>query len=106
MRLMEGRVIVATVTRRSLAFYGAQTEDVEGIIDQLRITKGVEVALLLQETDDQEYKVSMRSNNYVDVSKIAVYFGGGGHVKAAGCTMRGSVHDVVNNITEHIEFQM
>ena len=106
MRLMEGRVIVATVTRRMLEFYGAQTEDIEGIIDQLRVTKGVEVALLLQEIDDQQYKVSMRSNTFVDVSKIAVYFGGGGHVKAAGCTMRGSPHDVVNNITEHIEFQM
>lgn len=106
MRLMEGKVIVATVTRRMLEFYGAQTEDIEGIIDQLRVTKGVEVALLLQEIDDQQYKVSMRSNTFVDVSKIAVYFGGGGHVKAAGCTMRGSLHDVVNNITEHIEFQM
>ena len=106
MRLMEGRVIVATVTRRMLEFYGAQTEDIEGITDQLRVTKGVEVALLLQEIDDQQYKVSMRSNTFVDVSKIAVYFGGGGHVKAAGCTMRGSLHDVVNNITEHIEFQM
>ena len=106
MRLMEGRVIVATVTRRMLEFYGAQTEDIEGIIDQLRVTKGVEVALLLQEIDDQQYKVSMRSNTFVDVSKIAVYFGGGGHVKAAGCTMRGSLHDVFNNITEHIEFQM
>ena len=106
MRLMEGRVIVATVTRRMLEFYGAQTEDIEGIIDQLRVTKGVEVALLLQEIDDQQYKVSMRSNTFVDVSKIAVYFGGGGHVKAAGCTMRGALHDVVNNITEHIEFQM
>ena len=106
MRLMEGRVSVATVTRRMLEFYGAQTEDIEGIIDQLRVTKGVEVALLLQEIDDQQYKVSMRSNTFVDVSKIAVYFGGGGHVKAAGCTMRGSLHDVVNNITEHIEFQM
>ena len=106
MRLMEGRVIVATVTRRMLEFYGAQTEDIEGIIDQLRVTKGVEVALLLQEIDDQQYKVSMRSNTFVDVSKIAVYFGGGGHVKAAGCTMRGSLHDVVNNITEHIEFQL
>lgn len=106
MRLMEGMVIVATVTRRMLEFYGAQTEDIEGIIDQLRVTKGVEVALLLQEIDDQQYKVSMRSNTFVDVSKIAVYFGGGGHVKAAGCTMRGSLHDVVNNITEHIEFQM
>ena len=106
MRLMEGRVIVATVTRRMLEFYGAQTEDIEGIIDQLRVTKGVEVALLLQEIDDQQYKVSMRSNTFVDVSKIAVYFGGGGHVKAAGCTMRGSLHDVVNNITEPIEFLM
>ena len=106
MRLMEGRVIVATVTRRMMEFYGAQTEDIEGIIDQLRVTKGVEVALLLQEIDDQQYKVSMRSNTFVDVSRIAVYFGGGGHVKAAGCTMRGSLHDVVNNITEHIEFQM
>ena len=106
MRLMEGRVIVATVTRRMLEFYGAQTEDIEGIIDQLRVTQGVEVARLLQEIDDQQYKVSMRSNTFVDVSKIAVYFGGGGHVKAAGCTMRGSLHDVVNNITEHIEFQM
>ena len=106
MRLMDGKVIVATVTRRMLEFYGAQTEDIEGIIDQLRVTKGVEVALLLHEIGDQEYKVSMRSNTTIDVSRIAVYFGGGGHVKAAGCTMRGSLHDVVNNITEHIEFQM
>ena len=106
MRLMDGKVIVATVIRRMLEFYGAQTEDIEGIIDQLRVTKGVEVALLLHEIGDQEYKVSMRSNTTIDVSRIAVYFGGGGHVKAAGCTMRGSLHDVVNNITEHIEFQM
>ena len=89
-----------------LEFYGAQTEDIEGIIDQLRVTKGVEVALLLHEIGDQEYKVSMRSNTTIDVSRIAVYFGGGGHVKAAGCTMRGSLHDVVNNIPEHSEFQM
>lgn len=106
MRLMDGKCIVATITRRMMEFYGAVTEDIEGIIDQLRVTKGVEVALLLHETGEQEYKVSMRSNQYIDVSKIAVYFGGGGHVKAAGCTMRGSLHDVVNNITQHIETQM
>lgn len=105
MRLMEGKCIVATITRRMLEFYGAKTEDIEGIIDQLRVTKGVEVALLLHEVGEQEYKVSMRSNSDIDVSRIAVYFGGGGHVKAAGCTMQGSVYDVVNNITEHIENQ-
>ena len=106
MRLMEGKCIVACITRRMMEFYGAKTEDIEGIIDQLRVTRGVEVALLLHEIGDQEYKVSMRSNSTIDVSKIAVYFGGGGHVKAAGCTMHGSLHDVVNNITEHIEMQM
>ena len=52
------------------------------------------------------YKVSMRSNQYVDVSQIATFFGGGGHVRAAGCTMQGSMHDVVNNLTEHIEKQI
>jgi phosphoesterase RecJ-like protein len=40
------------------------------------------------------------------VSKIAVYFGGGGHIKAAGATMHGSVHDVINNLTAHIEAQL
>lgn len=106
MLLMEGKCIVATITRRMMEFYGATLEDVEGIIEQLRITKGVEVAVLLYETGKQEYKASLRSNKYIDVSKIAKYFGGGGHVKAAGFTMRGSVYDVINNITEHIEMQL
>ncbi len=106
MRVMEGKCIVAAITQRMMEFYGAKTEDIDGIIDQLRIIKGVEVAILLHETGHQEYKVSMRSNQVVDVSKVAVYFGGGGHVRAAGCTMRGSIHDVCNNLTEHIEMQM
>lgn len=42
----------------------------------------------------------------VDVSRIAAYFGGGGHVRAAGCTMSGSVHDVVNNLSAHIAEQL
>ena len=106
MLLMDGKCIVATITKRMMEFYGASLEDVEGIIEQLRITKGVEVAILLYETEKQEYKVSLRSNKYIDVSKIAKYFGGGGHIKAAGFTMRGSAYDVINNITEHIEMQL
>lgn len=106
MRIMDGKCIVAVITRRMMEFYGAKTEDIEGIIEHLRITKGVEVAILLHETGEQEYKVSMRSNHYIDVCKIATFFNGGGHIKAAGCNMRGSVHDVINNLTEHIEAQM
>lgn len=106
MRVMDGQCIVAAITRRMMEFYGAKTEDIDGIIDHLRITKGVEVAILLHELSHQEYKVSMRSNRVVDVSRVASYFGGGGHVRAAGCTMRGSIYDVCNNLTEHIEMQL
>lgn len=106
MRVMDGKCIVATITERMMEFYGAKTEDIEGIVEQLRVTKGVEVAILLHEIGKQQFKVSMRSNEYIDVSKIAAFFGGGGHIKAAGCTMQGSMHDVVNNLTEHIEMQM
>ena len=69
-------------------------------------TKGVEVAIFLYETAIQEYKVSMRSNGAVDVSKIAVFFGGGGHMRAAGCDMQGSMYDVINNLTAEIEKQL
>ena len=78
----------------------------DGIIDQLRLTDGVEVAIFLYQTGAQEYKVSMRSQSLVDVSRIAAFFGGGGHVRAAGCTMTGSIHDVINNLSGHIAKQL
>ena len=91
---------------RCMDFYGAKSSDLDGIIDELRTTQGVEVAVLLSEKEPLEFKVSMRSNQIVDVSKIAVFFGGGGHVRAAGCTIKGSSYDVINNLTEHIEKQL
>ncbi len=104
--VMDGKVVFASINRKMLDFYGATTNDLDGIIDQLRVTKGTEVAIFIYESAFHEFKVSMRSNGEVNVSKIAVYFGGGGHIKAAGCTMRGSVHDVINNLTPHIESQL
>lgn len=53
-----------------------------------------------------EYKVSLRSCKYVDVSKVAAFFGGGGHMRAAGCTINGTFYDVVNNISKQIAIQM
>ncbi|MCI8464831.1 MAG: bifunctional oligoribonuclease/PAP phosphatase NrnA [Lachnospiraceae bacterium] len=103
---MDGLCIFAAVRKKNMDFYQARAKDLEGIIDQLRVTKGVECAIFLCETAPQEYKVSMRSNHVVDVSKIASFFGGGGHVRAAGCTMAGSVHDVINNLSKHIERQL
>lgn len=104
--LMDGRVIASYVGLETQNLYGISNSDMEGIIDQLRITKGVEVAILLKEVTKREWKVSLRSNYIVDVSKIAVNFGGGGHIRAAGCTMHGSVYDVFNTLTREIEQQM
>ncbi len=104
--IMDGKCIVTTVTKSMLDMYETEEEDTEGIVDQLRVTRGVEVAVFIRERAEQEYKVSLRSNNYVDVSKIADYFEGGGHIRAAGFTMRGSLHDVINNITEQISLQI
>lgn len=104
--LLDGRVIASFIDRKTMDFYGARSHDLDGIVDQLRVTKGAEVAILLHETAFHEYKVSLRCNTQLDVSRIASYFGGGGHKKAAGCTMSGSYRDVLTNLCGHIEAAM
>ena len=103
---LEGKCIFSVVRKQDMDFYGVEASDLDGIVDQLRITEGVEVAIFLYETENHVYKVSMRSNNLVNVSQVAAYFGGGGHIRAAGCTMSGSVHDVINNLSALIEKQI
>lgn len=104
--LLDKKCIVGIVRQREMKFYGLTPKDLDGIVSHLRATRGVEAALFLYETAAQQFKVSMRSNGRVDVSAIAAKFGGGGHIKAAGCTMQGSVYDVINNITYYIEQQL
>ena len=106
MLLLEGQCIVSALKQKEMQFYNVNPLDLDGIASQLRNTKGVEVAIFLYETATQEFKVSMRSGGSVDVGKVAVYFGGGGHICASGCSMQGSFHDVVNNLTYHIEKQL
>lgn len=101
-----GQCIFSVIRKKDMDFYGVTSGDMDGIIDQLRITEGVECAIFMYETACREYKVSLRSTSDLDVSKIAVYFGGGGHKKAAGCTMTGSVHDVINNLSDQIVKQL
>ena len=106
MLIMDKQCIVSVIRQRSMEFFQAEPSDLEGIVSQLRQTKGVEVAIFLHEMQPQLFKVSLRSKGKVDVSEIAKYFGGGGHVRAAGVTMKGSSHDVINNITGRIALQM
>ncbi len=102
---MDGKCIASAIDRKTMDFYGATSKDLEGIVNQLRYTKGVDCAIFMYESGPLEYKVSMRSNGVIDVSKIATTLGGGGHVRAAGFTMTGRYHDIINNISDMIEKQ-
>lgn len=102
---MDGKCIAAFMKKTQMDFYGVTPKDLDGIVSQLRITQGVEVAIFAYETEKDLYKVSLRSKKAIDVSVIAGYFGGGGHVRAAGCVMPGTIYDVLNNLSRQIELQ-
>lgn len=104
--LLNGQCIVSAITEEEMKEVGASPADLEGIVSQLRQTEGVEVAVFLYETAPGEYKVSLRSVELIDVSRIAGIFGGGGHVKAAGCTIRGKKEEIVSRIREQITLQL
>ncbi|MDD3403852.1 MAG: bifunctional oligoribonuclease/PAP phosphatase NrnA [Hespellia sp.] len=106
MMLLNRKCIASIVTLKDLHFFEADARDLEGIVSQLRNTKGVEVAIFLYELEPQVYKVSLRSKGLVDVNKVAQYFGGGGHVRAAGCSMNGNYYDILNNIVRQIDLQL
>lgn len=104
--LLNGKVIASCVTQKIMQFYGATTADLDGIVEQLRVTDGVEMAVLVHELEPLVYKVSMRANDKIDVAAIASRFGGGGHVKAAGCTMTGTYYDIMNTLLELADIQL
>ena len=104
--LMDGQCAVGIVSKKVMDFYHVTSKDFEGIVNQLRIIKGVEVAIFMYEQETLEYKVSLRSCGKVDVSRVAQFFGGGGHVRAAGCYISGTYRDVINNLTAQIVKQL
>lgn len=68
--------------------HGLTDEHLETLVDIPRSLEGVQVAVAIrQPTDAPVFRVSMRSNGHVDVAAVCARFGGGGHVKAAGCTI-------------------
>ena len=105
-RIMDDRCIYTVVTQEQMKEFGCTVKATDGIVDQLRVIDGVEVVILLYETGNpSEYKVSLRTNSELDLSRIAAVFGGGGHVKAAGCTVTGTVDEILAGLKEQIEIQ-
>lgn len=100
------KCIVSYIRKSTMDFYGVTPKELDGIVSQLRNTKGVHVAVFMYELEPEIYKVSLRSDDLVDVSAIAQKFGGGGHKKAAGLTMPGTFYQVINRLSAQIESQL
>lgn len=103
---MDDRCIVSAVTKKEMDFYQVEPKHLDGIVSQLKLTKGVDVAVFMYELDNGVFKVSLRSSESVDVSVAAQHFGGGGHKRAAGFSMKGTIHDVINNLSAQLSLQM
>lgn len=91
--LERGKVACIYVTKEMFQASGAKEEDTDGIINYAREIEGVEVALFFKEQADSTVKVGLRSNEWVDVRRVAENFKGGGHVRAAGCSLNLGLQD-------------
>ena len=87
----DGRVAAVTFPYSSKFAIGAAEEHLETIIEIPRSLAGVEVAFVVRQPEERNFfRVSMRSNGEFDVAKVCALFGGGGHAKAAGCSIEAS----------------
>lgn len=103
---LDGRVISTILTQERLSEVGATKRDMEGIVAQLRCTKGVEASVFLYATEEDEYKLSLRSTELVDCAAITMKYDGGGHVRAAGATVHGDPDKIITEIVAEMEQQL
>ena len=104
--LMDGKCIVSYLTQREMAEYNVSTRDLEGIVSLMKMNTGTDVSIFAYELEEGVFKFSLRSSENVDVSEVARCFGGGGHVRASGCTLEGPMDELVQKLMEKITLQL
>ena len=95
----DDRFALVVVTRKAIEDCGAEDSMTEGFVDFPLNIDGVEVAASLLEVKKGQYKISLRSKRYADVNKIAGAYGGGGHIRAAGCMLFGELEEVLDKLS-------
>ncbi len=103
----DGRIILSYISSDDMKEFDVLPKHLDGIVSQLRVTKGVDVAVFMYQKAKSEFKVSLRAVNDVNLAEIAAKFGGGGHAKAAGFTVyekpEASVPKILKEITLALE---
>ncbi len=104
LRLYEdGKISCLLLDKKTLAGFDTKFEDTEGLVDYSLYLGGVEVGVLFKEIAPYRTKVSLRSQNHLDISQVAKVFGGGGHKNAAGCTVEQNLMEAQKKVLERIK---
>lgn len=98
-QLFDGRVALGHITLKEMHDLGVSTSDLSGIVSELRNIAGVECAVFMYELPTGVCRVSLRTGENVDATKIAERFGGGGHIRAAGCNISGCFREAYGRLT-------
>lgn len=100
-----GGILWSVITQKMLEETGATPQDEEGIINQYNFVEGCEAAVLFKEVSKNKIKVSLRSRGRIDMGAVAKSLnpGGGGHERAAGCTLEGSMEEVQERVLRAVE---
>lgn len=100
-----GKMAYVYMTKQMLDEAGAKQDEADGAVEMARSIDGVEVGLFLRELDGGHIRGSLRSKSYIDVNSLAALFGGGGHVRAAGFTIKNELlfADAAKKIADTIE---
>lgn len=100
--LEDGKVTFTYINVQDEIEVEAEPGDHEGLVEIGREIEGVEVSIFIRQKDENSYKISLRSTNYVNVSDICLMFGGGGHPRAAGALIQGNVDQVKEKIMNEL----
>lgn len=102
-----GRVATVLVSREMFKITDTTKQHTEGLVNYPRSIKGVELAVLMRQEEDElkdeNWKISLRSKNDINVALIAQSFGGGGHRSAAGCSIKGDLSKAREKLVSEIE---
>lgn len=91
----DDRCAIITITCEMLREAGASDEDAEGLANLPREIEGVRMGITLREKEDGTFKISVRSDREANAAAFCARFGGGGHIEAAGCRIRGTREEVL-----------
>lgn len=100
--LDDNKITFTYMTLQDEKEVSAEPGDHEGLVEVGRDIEGIEVSIFIRETE-HGFKASLRSNNYVNVSDVCIAFNGGGHIRAAGCTIYGILEEVKEKIIGEVE---